>query len=61
MEMKHIKAMVSKSFGDACPLFEVSTREQRLDEAERLRREAGKFLYEYTARLQRVFTAVREI
>ncbi|GMW01901.1 MAG: hypothetical protein AMXMBFR84_30370 [Candidatus Hydrogenedentota bacterium] len=35
------------------------TPEQRLDELELLRMEAGKFLYEYPSRLQRVVTITR--
>ena len=35
------------------------TPEERLDEVERLRLEAGKFLYEYPARLRRVVTITR--
>ena len=36
------------------------TPEARLDEVERLRMEAGKFLYEYPARLRRVITVTRK-
>ena len=36
------------------------TPEARLDEVERLRIEAGKFLYEYPARLQRVISVARK-
>ena len=32
------------------------TPEERLDEVERLRMEAGKFLYEYPSRLRRTVT-----
>jgi len=35
------------------------TPEQRLDAVEQLRLEAGNFLYEYPARLQRVITVTR--
>ncbi len=35
------------------------THEERLDEIERLRLEAGKFLYEYPARLRRVLRVTR--
>jgi hypothetical protein len=35
------------------------TPEARLDEVERLRLEAGKFLYEYPARLRRVLEITR--
>lgn len=35
------------------------TPEERLDEVERLRLEAGKFLYEYPARLRRLLTITR--
>lgn len=35
------------------------TPEQRLDAVEQLRIEAGNFLYEYPARLQRVITVTR--
>jgi hypothetical protein len=35
------------------------TPEARLDAVERLRLEAGKFLYEYPARLRRVLTVTR--
>ncbi len=35
------------------------TPEERLDMVERLRLEAGKFLYEYPARLRRVITVFR--
>jgi hypothetical protein len=58
--MKELKVRFSKGFGDVRPLFKASTVEERLDEVERLRIEAGKFLYEYPARLQRVLTAVRK-
>ena len=37
-----------------------STPEERLDEVERLRLEAGKFLYEYPARLRRVVKITRK-
>jgi hypothetical protein len=36
------------------------TPEERLDEVERLRLEAGKFLYEYPARLRRVVKITRK-
>ena len=36
------------------------TPEERLDIVEQLRLEAGKFLYEYPARLQRVITVTRK-
>ena len=36
------------------------TPEARLDEVERLRMEAGKFLYEYPTRLRRVITVTRK-
>ena len=36
-----------------------ATHSERLDEVERLRLEAGKFLYDYPARLQRVVTVTR--
>lgn len=36
------------------------TPEARLDEVERLRLEAGKFLYEYPTRLQRVISVTRK-
>jgi len=35
------------------------TPEQRLDAVEQLRLEAGNFLYEYPARLQRIITVTR--
>jgi hypothetical protein len=35
------------------------TPEERLDEVERLRLEAGKFLYEYPSRLRRVVSITR--
>ena len=35
------------------------TPEERLDEVERLRLEAGKFLYEYPARLRRLLEITR--
>lgn len=35
------------------------TPEERLDEVERLRLEAGKFLYEYPVRLRRILSVVR--
>jgi hypothetical protein len=35
------------------------TPEQRLDEVERLRLEAGKFFYEYPARLRKVIEVIR--
>ena len=35
------------------------TPEERLSEVERLRLEAGKFLYEYPSRLRRVVTITR--
>ena len=59
--MKEMKIVVSKGFGNIDPLFEESSYEERLEEVERLRLEAGKCLYEYPARLQRVLTAVRKI
>lgn len=37
------------------------TPEQRLEIVEQLRIEAGKFLYEYPARLQRVITVTRKV
>ena len=36
------------------------TPEERLDEVERLRLEAGKFLYEYPTRLRRLLTITRD-
>ena len=36
------------------------TPEERLDEVERLRIEAGKFLYEYPSRLRRVVKITRK-
>lgn len=36
------------------------TPEERLDIVEQLRLEAGKFLYEYPARLQRIITVTRK-
>lgn len=36
------------------------TPEARLDEVERLRLEAGKFLYEYPTRLRRIITVTRK-
>ncbi|MDA3798033.1 MAG: hypothetical protein PF692_03020 [Kiritimatiellae bacterium] len=36
------------------------TPEERLDEVERLRLEAGKFLYEYPTRLRRVIKITRK-
>lgn len=36
------------------------TPEARLDAVERLRLEAGKFLYEYPARFRRVFSVTRK-
>jgi len=36
------------------------TPEERLDEVERLRLEAGKFLYEYPSRLRRVVKITRK-
>ncbi len=35
------------------------TPEERLDEVERLRLEAGRFLYDYPSRLQRTVTITR--
>lgn len=35
------------------------TPEERLDEVERLRLEAGKFLYEYPVRLRRLLSVAR--
>jgi hypothetical protein len=37
------------------------TPEERLDEVERLRLEAGKFLYEYPSRLRRSVTVTRRL
>ena len=59
--MQEMKVSVSKDFNDLRPLFMASSPEERLDEVERLRLEAGKFMYEYPARFQRVLTAVRKI
>ena len=39
--------------------WRIRTPEERLDEVERLRREAGKFLYEYTSRLRRTVAVAR--
>jgi len=36
------------------------TPEERLDEVERLRIEAGKFLYDYPSRLRRVVSIIRK-
>lgn len=59
--MDKMKVNMVSGFDNAEVLFKASTYEERLDEVERLRLEAGKFLYEYPARLQRVLTAVRKI
>ncbi|VGO12207.1 hypothetical protein PDESU_00758 [Pontiella desulfatans] len=59
--MQKMIVNVSKGFDDMRPLFKATTPEERLDEVERLRLEAGKFIYEYPARLLRVLTAVRKI
>ncbi len=40
--------------------FRAMTPEERLDIVERLRLEAGKFLYEYPTRLRRVLTVTRK-
>jgi len=37
----------------------LQTPEERLDLVEQLRIQAGKFLYEYPARLRRIITVVR--
>jgi len=36
------------------------TPEERLDEVERLRLEAGKFVYEYPTRLQKILEVTRD-
>lgn len=59
--MKQVTVKIAKGFSEAQSLFKASTAEERLDEVERLRLEAGKFMYEYPTRLQRVLTAVRKI
>jgi len=40
-------------------LWKSRTPEERLDEVERLRIEAGKFLYEYPVRLRRLLAITR--
>ena len=59
--MRKIKVRIADGFDNTESLFKSVSYEERLDEVERLRLEAGKFLYEYPARLQRVLTAVRKI
>ncbi len=59
--MRDIEVKIAGGFDEAESLFKAMSYEERLDEVERLRLEAGKFLYEYPARLQRVLTAVRTI
>lgn len=59
--MQDIKVKIATGFDETESLFKAASYEERLDEVERLRLEAGKFLYEYPARLQRVLTAIRKI
>ena len=58
--MPHLHITDQKSQAEADRLaWRRQTPEERLDEVERLRIEAGKFLYEYPARLRRLLSIAR--
>ena len=55
MPQLHITDQTSQAEADRLA-WRRRTPEERLDEVERLRIEAGKFLYEYPARLRRLLS-----
>ena len=59
--MERVEVKVARGFDNTEVRFKASTYEERLDGVERLRLEAGKFLYEYPVRMKRILTAVGKI
>jgi hypothetical protein len=61
MEKKIINTTHEKQAVEDRKFWKEQTPEYRLDVLERLRIEAGKFIYEYPARLQRIITVTRKV